>query len=419
MKRLFLLLACVLLPAGFIFAGGQQQSSGTAGAAKAVSLVAWVPGNTATQRNTFLDLIAAYEKANPNVKIQYQQIPWTDYFTKLNAAFAGNAAPDLFGLGYGQAGPVYANGQILELNSHLQGWSGWTDIPKNILAAGSVGGKLYAIMMPDIKVFWYRTDLFKQAGLDPTQPPSSIAMLKEYAAKLTQKVGGQTKMAGIDISTSNGEQSLAEYILMFKDQGLWDAQLKPLWDTPTSLDALNLLNGFIQTKESFYATENNVGGNAFQNGLAAMHVQSFGNRVVYDQKLGKSNIAFGVQPGGLAQSGATFLAVYSHATDTQAAVDLLKYFTSTKGEQGIFNGAGFIPTRESNKQWFISQDPAYAAAWKGMENARTYGPMNQYFFDAINVLRPALESVYYNKATAQAAMSSSAAAYLKIVEKGK
>ena len=398
----------------FVYASGTKEASATSNTA---SLVVWMPGNDATERQTFLDLIASYEKANPSVRSEFQMIPWSDYFTKLNAAFAANAAPDLFGLGYGQAGPVQDNGKLLALNDYLKGWDGWKDIPKNILDAGSVKDTLYAVMMPDIKVFWYRTDLFKQAGLDPSHGPKTVAEVEAYAKKLTQrKDNGQLNLAGIDISTTNGEQSLAEAMLMFKDLGLWGANLEPNWDTQTGLDAIGYLSTILKAKESFFADEYNVAGGPFQNGLAAMRIDGFGARVIYARTIGADKVAFDVPPGGRAQSGATFLGVYADTVAKQPAVDLLKYFTSADGQKAIFQGAGFIPTRESVKSWFIALDPAYAKAWTAMENSRTYGPMNPHFFDVLKVIRPALESVYYGKDTAANALKKSADEYSKLLK---
>jgi multiple sugar transport system substrate-binding protein len=318
----------------------------------------------------------------------------------------------VFGLGYGQTGPVEANGKLLALNTPLKDWSGWTDISRNILNAGTVNGTLYAIMMPDIKVLWYRTDLFKKAGLDPSHGPRTVAQLKDYAKKLTRRKGnGEIEMAGIDISTTNGEQSLAKAMLMYKDIGLWNAKLQPLWDTNTGLEAVTLLNGFIRSKESFFANEYNLAGGPFQNGLAAMRINSFGAEAVYDKSLGANKIAFDVPPGGRAQSGATFLAIDADSHQKGAAVNLLKYLTNAQSQKAIFKGAGFIPTRESVKSWFISLDSAYAKAWTAMEHARTYGPMNPHFFEMLKVLRPALESVYYGKDTAAHALKKSAAQY--------
>ena len=166
-RNVIVLTVILAVSATFAFANGSSEKAATT----STTLTVWIPGNDATERQTFLDLLSTYEKNHPNVKSQLQLIPWSDYFTKLNAAFAGGAAPDVFGLGYGQAGPVQTNGNLLALNDYFKNWSGWKDIPKNILDAGTVNGTLYAIMMPDIKLLWYRTDLFKQAGLDPSHGP--------------------------------------------------------------------------------------------------------------------------------------------------------------------------------------------------------------------------------------------------------
>ena len=130
MRRMALLLSMVLVAAATLAAEGQNESAGAA--AKKVALAMWIPGSGENSDKGWTSLRDAFIKSKPNVAIDYALIPWTEYFTKLNAAFAGGLAPD-FGLGFGQLGPVQANGNCLALDDTLKGWDGSTDIPKEIL----------------------------------------------------------------------------------------------------------------------------------------------------------------------------------------------------------------------------------------------------------------------------------------------
>ena len=57
-------------------------------------------------------IIAAFEQANPDVKVQYEVIPVAEYGTKLLTAFASGAGPDLFNQFSGLVAQYY-NARVL------------------------------------------------------------------------------------------------------------------------------------------------------------------------------------------------------------------------------------------------------------------------------------------------------------------
>ena len=98
-------------------------------------------------------------------------------------------------MGLGQIGPVQASGNMLPLDDYLTGWDGYEDIPSNVLDIGRKDGVLYCLPMLEMRILWYRTDLFKEAGLD--RPPQTLDEIYEYAKKLTKHDGsGNITMSG-------------------------------------------------------------------------------------------------------------------------------------------------------------------------------------------------------------------------------
>lgn len=63
----------------------------------------WLP--TVEQSET---MIADFEKANPDIKIDYIRTEQDDYFEKLQVAMASGTGPDLFGLTTGPMARQYA-----------------------------------------------------------------------------------------------------------------------------------------------------------------------------------------------------------------------------------------------------------------------------------------------------------------------
>lgn len=70
-------------------------------------------------------MIAAFEEANPGIKIDYTRTEQDDYFEKLQVAMPSGTGPDLFGLITGPMKEQYA--PFAEEMSALAdaNWNGW------------------------------------------------------------------------------------------------------------------------------------------------------------------------------------------------------------------------------------------------------------------------------------------------------
>ena len=74
----------------------------------------WIAGSgDADADKAYKTVLDAYCEENADVDYQLTYIPWSDYFTKLNAGASG---PDIFMLGYGQIGSVQRAGNLLNLS---------------------------------------------------------------------------------------------------------------------------------------------------------------------------------------------------------------------------------------------------------------------------------------------------------------
>ncbi len=131
-------------------------------------------------------IVKAFEKANPNITVQVQNVAYADYFTKLQTAVAAGSAADAFELDY-QDFVSYQNSGALApitgVDSSLYRKSLWD--------AFTVGGKQYGLPedFSDVVLFYNKT-LFQKAGVD--LPTADWTWKDETAAakKLTDKAKG-------------------------------------------------------------------------------------------------------------------------------------------------------------------------------------------------------------------------------------
>ena len=116
----------------------------------------------------------------------------------------------------------------------------------------SIGGELMGIpSIADTNILYWRTDLFEEAGLDPTKPPKTYTELTEYAKLLTiDKNGKNSTEEGFDKNNIEiygfgfkGEASLASpwewYNYLFAFGGdLFDSEYNISIDSPESIASL-------------------------------------------------------------------------------------------------------------------------------------------------------------------------------------
>lgn len=156
-RRRIAMVTCIMILLAFV-GSVELFASGNADKAKENSeevakLRIWIPGSgDVTYDGAWHTILEGYKATNPKFDYELTFIPWSEYFTKLNAGFAGDLGPDFFGTGYGQLGVLQDNGNLLPLEKYVStSWDGWTDIPEIVLTQGQKDNKTFGLLMPDIR----------------------------------------------------------------------------------------------------------------------------------------------------------------------------------------------------------------------------------------------------------------------------
>ena len=156
------------------------------------------------QNNSF----EKYMKRHPQVKIEpFSQLRVTGAAAKSGKlmSVAGGTPPDIWRMWFHEALKYANQGFLLPLNEFIgydkngdgkiQGsevkFKPWNDIPEEFKAGCVKDGKIYALpyLIGYIQALNFRTDLFREVGLDPSQGPLNWDELWRYAQKLTFKPG--------------------------------------------------------------------------------------------------------------------------------------------------------------------------------------------------------------------------------------
>ncbi|HEX9108899.1 MAG TPA: sugar ABC transporter substrate-binding protein [Longimicrobiales bacterium] len=135
-------------------------------------------------------LAPQFERENPGIRVQVQQIPWTAAHEKLLTAYVGDATPDLAQIGNTWVSEFAALGAVRPL-TRLAASSPVAN--ENAFFAGAwrgnvVNGVAYGLpWYVDTRVIFYRPDLLKQAGYDSV--PATWSGWLEAMQRLKQVVG--------------------------------------------------------------------------------------------------------------------------------------------------------------------------------------------------------------------------------------
>ncbi|HEX6832265.1 MAG TPA: sugar ABC transporter substrate-binding protein [Rudaea sp.] len=165
-------------------------------------------------------LIAQFEKENPGIRVDVQQIPWTAAHEKLLTAFAADALPDLCQLGNTWL-PEFATLDALEPLQPLVDASK-TIVPSDyfpgIWDTNVIDGRLYGVpWYIDTRLLFYRKDILAQAGYD--HPPQSWDEWNEQMAAIKKTVGAQRYATMVPL---NEFEQLLSLALQQKDPLLRD-----------------------------------------------------------------------------------------------------------------------------------------------------------------------------------------------------
>lgn len=152
-----------------------------------VTLSFWAMGR---EGEVVAQLIPAFERENPGVRVRVQQLPWLSAHEKLLTAFAGDVTPDVAQLGVTWVPELAALGALEPLAARP---ADKADHFPGLWAANEVDGRLYGMpWYADTRLLFYRRDILARAGYE--RVPSDWAGWLE-ALRAVKRVVGPDKYA--------------------------------------------------------------------------------------------------------------------------------------------------------------------------------------------------------------------------------
>ncbi len=158
------------------------------------------------QEPAMQQIVSAFEKQNPNVKVNIELTANADYWTKLQTAASAGTAPDVFWMN-GPNFQLYAsNGQLAPLDNVKT-----SDYPKGLVDLYTYNGKVYGAPKDfDTIGVWYNKKLFDAAGVAYPKAGWTWDDFTADAKALTGKTPGTFGIAAPPYGQENFYDTMAQ-----------------------------------------------------------------------------------------------------------------------------------------------------------------------------------------------------------------
>lgn len=190
-RRLATLATSLLVLVG-VMAGTLPQASATSKAGARVTISLWTHTHPPMIAE-FKKLIKEYERLHPNVTVQYQTIPNTDFATKMLTSMSTSTGPEIINMDDGQLRSIYIpKGLIVPVDFKTLGYSSLSAL-KNAYVPHALDGALshgqvYGLPTEyDVTALAINTQEYAKAGLNPNAPPKTWDQLGMQGEQIVKK----------------------------------------------------------------------------------------------------------------------------------------------------------------------------------------------------------------------------------------
>ncbi|GBF10448.1 ABC transporter substrate-binding protein [Tepidibacillus sp. HK-1] len=292
-----------------------------------------------------------------------------------------------------------------------------SQLEENILGYYQIDGKLYSMPFNTSNaIMFYNKDKFREANLDPENPPQTFSEIKEAAKKLTNKSKDEYGFA-ILIYGWFIEQLMANQGALYIDanNGRGGEPTKSLLNSPEGLRIYEWLDEM--NKEGILG---NYGRNwddiraAFQAGKVAMYLDSTANTAAAVKNSSfEVGTAFlpspdGVSPNGVIVGGGSIWMMNSVAeAEKDAAWDFLKFLAQPSTQADWAATTGYFPITKAAYEEKVLKDtyekyPQFLTAVKQLQNTKltsaTKGALMGVFPEARLEVETSIEKLYQGEA---------------------
>ncbi|WP_354639117.1 extracellular solute-binding protein [Kitasatospora camelliae] len=347
--------------------GSSGSGSDAKGDSGPVSITYWDTSNATNEAPNYQELVKKFEAANPNIKVNFENVPFDQAQNKLQTAMGAKGAPDVFRAEVGWT-PAFAKAGYLEPLDGTPALSDVSAFQPNLIQQAKYEGKTYgAPLVTDTLGLMYNKDLFAKAGI--TKAPATWDELKTAAAQIKEK-------AGVDgFFMRAGDGYFAMPFLFGEGTNMVDAAGKKVTvNSPEAVKAIETYKSLFTapgTAKADVTTDSYAHMmDAFNTGKVAMIIQGpweitnvyKGSAFADKKNLGVAPVPAGSTGKAGAPTGGHNVSVYagSDAAHKAAAEKLAGFLTSAESQTFLALKNSTLPTRADAYTAEVKADPGIA-----------------------------------------------------------
>jgi multiple sugar transport system substrate-binding protein len=334
--------------------GGGGGSKASGGASGTITLGFW----DATFKPGYEQIVAAFEKTHPNIKVKLEVTPATQYWTKLEASVQSGQAPDLFWMNE----PNFARYQNGGALAALPGGFDSSSFPAALMKSYAVGGKQYGLPWTAVTVgLWFNKKLFDAAHVKYPDDTWTWDDVQAAAKKLTDKAHG---VYGLAAPLVNQE---TYYNTMLQAGGYVVSPDKPNsgWDTPQGISGLRFWTNLIAdgASPSLQQMTDTTPDALFQSGkLAMLYGGTWHAGTFAADPATKDSADVTVLPKGQMRAttveGASYV-MYGKTKHQSAAWEFMQFLVSKQAQLIQAKTGIVVPARADAQQAWVDSLPQY------------------------------------------------------------
>lgn len=355
-----------------------------------VTLNAWVMPNSPKPDADFLMTLDAYLKEHPNVTVKVTVLDWGSAWTKITTAATSGEGPDLMQLGTTWVPAIASMGGIDKVTDKVADVGGAEAFLPAIWDATSIAGDSEVYGVPwfvDARAIYYRTDVFKQAGVNTETAFKDWDSFKSALEAVNgQTVDGQ-KIAALGLPGKNDwnvVHNIFPWIWAAGGDVLTSDNKGIAFNEEKGLEGVMYYTGLahegLVDKSSLEKNSSQIESD-FGDGKSAVIIsgpwlaKNFAtpkeNGGMDDKKAAK-NFAVAPLPAGPGGQytfvGGSELTVFSGSKHKEATWELIKYLASDEAQKTYANVSGQLPAKMS-----LLESPDLDANMKAFSEATKYG----------------------------------------------
>ncbi|WP_028800773.1 extracellular solute-binding protein [Streptomyces sp. 142MFCol3.1] len=326
----------------------------------------WDTSNATNEAPTYKALAKEFEKANPDIKVKYVNVPFDQAQNKFDTAAGSKGAPDILRSEVGWTPAFAKKGYFLPLDG-TEALADQSKFQPNLIEQAKFDGKTYGVpFVTDTLALVYNKALYKKAGI--TEAPKTWADLKTAAATIKKKTG-------VDGYWGSTQAYYAQSFLYGEGTNTVDADAKKITvNSPEAKKAFGTWQGLFSGK-GLHKADTTADAyahiqDAFVNGKVASIIQGpweITNFYKGSAFADKANLGIATVPAGStgkagAPTGGHNLSVYagSDKAHQEASLKFVKFMTSAKSQSTIALKNSTLPTRDDAYTAEVKADPGIA-----------------------------------------------------------